>query len=350
LFQVKNNQPLTPPTFTMGSSQSSHADKHDTNSTKRSMPEGVRGRKSSIQKGASVPHLRSSVVSLESHEMYAVDATAENTHHEDDMHLHPTPEVEHVLDSETELESSDEEEEDDEFDSGDEIGDDEWEERLLILEEARQLKKVAEFFLHPEEPVLSNSSSRCYFKRASAPSPLSKEEADEQAAVLEDAAALKKLAVDYLHPEKGVETVDASVCARNYFTRASGPDYEDPEEAEEHARILADLQQLKQAAVHFLHPELPVETTDATVFGRNYFSRPSAPEYESEVDMEERDLVLADMRALKQSAARFLHPELPAFLNKVSERVRIPSLTRSSTRTMCVQRVALFGSTALNGW
>jgi len=104
----------------MGSSQSSHADKHDTNSTKRSMPEGVRGRKSSIQKGASVPHLRSSVVSLESHEMYAVDATAENTHHEDDMHLHPTPEVEHVLDSETELESSDEEEEDDEFDSGDE--------------------------------------------------------------------------------------------------------------------------------------------------------------------------------------------------------------------------------------
>ena len=104
----------------MGSSQSSHADKHGTNSVKRSSPEGVRGRKSpSIQKGASVPHLRASVVSLESRELTGLDVTAEESVHEDDVYLHPVPVDEHVLDSETDLESSDEEDEDD-FESGDE--------------------------------------------------------------------------------------------------------------------------------------------------------------------------------------------------------------------------------------
>ena len=103
----------------MGSSQSSHADKHGTKSVKHSSPEGVRGRKSpSIQKRTSVPHLRSSVLSLESQELTALEATAEESLHEDDVHLHPAPQDEHNLESEAELVSSDDEEED--FESEDE--------------------------------------------------------------------------------------------------------------------------------------------------------------------------------------------------------------------------------------
>ena len=108
----------------MGSSQSSHADKHGTKSVKHSSPEGVRGRKSpSIQKGTSVPYLRSSVVSVESRELTALEVTAEESLHEDDVHLHPALADEQFLESEVELVSSDEEDEDeDDFESSDEEG------------------------------------------------------------------------------------------------------------------------------------------------------------------------------------------------------------------------------------
>ena len=187
--------------------------------------------------------------------------------------------------------------------------DEEWEERLRILEDARQLKQVAEFFLHPEEPVQANSSSRCYFDRAAAPEVLSEEEAEERAAVLEEAAALKKLAVDFLHPEQPVQTTDAFAFGRNYFTRASAPEQE--EDAEERALIMADLKALKQSAVDYLHPEIPIQTTDPTACGRNYFTRASAPAYETEEEAEERERVMADLQALKQSAVDFMHPEIP---------------------------------------
>jgi len=99
----------------MGSSQSSHADKHGSKSAKHSTPEGVRGRKSIPQKGASVPHLRESVISLESRELSAIDATAAENLHEDDVHLYPTPEEAQDIDT-----ASESEDETDEEESGDE--------------------------------------------------------------------------------------------------------------------------------------------------------------------------------------------------------------------------------------
>jgi hypothetical protein len=51
---------------------------------------------------------------------------------------------------------------------------------------------------------------------------------------------------------------------------------ESADEAEERARIFADAKMLKRLAVDFLHPELPVVTSDATALGRNYYDRPAA--------------------------------------------------------------------------
>merc|ERR1711862_986533 len=67
-----------------------------------------------------------------------------------------------------------------------------------------------------------------------------------------------------------------SACGRNYFSRPSAPLQESFEDAEERARILEEAKQLKKLAVDYLHPELPVQTTDPSVFGRNYYDRPSA--------------------------------------------------------------------------
>merc|ERR1719216_831688 len=50
------------------------------------------------------------------------------------------------------------------------------------------------------------------------------EDSKERAQILADAAALKKLATDYLHPEIRVTTSDSCAYGRNYFTRASAPD------------------------------------------------------------------------------------------------------------------------------
>lgn len=83
-------------TLTMGSSQSSHANKHEFKNAKRSMPEGVRGRKSSAynSKGVPLPRLRESAVSIESQELSNVieglhhDPTADETLHDDDIGLH----------------------------------------------------------------------------------------------------------------------------------------------------------------------------------------------------------------------------------------------------------------------
>ena len=131
-------------------------------------------------------------------------------------------------------------------------------ERLRILEDARQLKQLAAAFLHPERPVEveSTSCARCYFDRHSAPEQESNEEAEERRAVLEDAAALKRLAVDYMHPEMHVESSDMTSCARCYFDRPSVPQQESVEDAEERALILEDVKSLRRAAFEYLHPEV----------------------------------------------------------------------------------------------
>ena len=151
---------------------------------------------------------------------------------------------------------------------------------------------------------------RNYFNRPSAPETEDDEFADERAEILEEAAALKKLAMDFLHPEAGVKAEDATLFGRNYFGRISSPEVESWEEAEERVHILVDAASLKQLAIDYMHPEVAVKAEDATLFGRNYFNRPSAPETEDAEFANERAAVLAEMAALKKLAVDYMHPEI----------------------------------------
>jgi hypothetical protein len=141
-----------------------------------------------------------------------------------------------------------------------------------------QLKKLAVDYLHPENPVVTTDSfamGRNYFTRPSAEE--YEDDVEERNQILEDMKQLKQLAVDYLHPETPVVTSDVFATGRNYFTRPSAEEYEDEEDAEELVQILEDMKQLKQLAIDYQHPENPVKTTDPTAMGRNYFDRASAP-------------------------------------------------------------------------
>jgi len=190
----------------------------------------------------------------------------------------------------------------------------EMEERNMILEEAALLKQYATFHLHPELPVKTTDANACgrnYFTRASAPEQDTCEEAEERMMVLAEAAELKKYAGYHLHPEKPVVASGLMACGRNYFTRASAPEQDTFAEAEERMLVLQEAALLKQYATFHLHPELPVKTTDANACGRNYFSRPSALEYDSLEEMEERIKILEEAALLEQYATFHLHPELP---------------------------------------
>ena len=173
-----------------------------------------------------------------------------------------------------------------------------------------ELKRLAQDYLCPERPVDIDPSlcGRNYFSRISA------EEYDdvvtslERQQILQDMKEMKKLAVDYLHPELPVKTSDQCATGRSYFSRPSAAPYDDDDEAQERERILADAAALKKFAVDYLHPEVPVRTTDPFATGRNYFSRTSAFSGE---EASERDRVLDDMAALKKHAVDYLHPELP---------------------------------------
>jgi len=185
-------------------------------------------------------------------------------------------------------------------------------ERAQALADAQQLKQLAVDYLHPEIKVTATDPStlgRNYFSRPSAPEQTTEEEEAAFAEVMQDVKELKKLAEDYLHPERPVE-VDPSALGRNYFSRPSAPEQTTEEEEAERAQVLADAQQLKQLAVDYLHPEIKVTVTDPSALGRNYFSRPSAPEWTTEEDEAERAQILADAQQLKKLATDYLHPEV----------------------------------------
>ena len=185
--------------------------------------------------------------------------------------------------------------------------------RAMVLADTVALRQAAVDYMHPELGVVTSdgtATARCYFDRPSAPEQESYEEAEERAAILADALALKKLAVDYMHPELGVVTSDGTATARCYFDRASAPEQESYDEAEERAMVLADALALKKLAVDYMHPELGVVTSDGTATARCYFDRPSAPEQESYEQAEERAMVLADAIALKKLAVDYMHPEI----------------------------------------
>lgn len=195
------------------------------------------------------------------------------------------------------------------------------EEMKVILAEAKRLRFMAHAFLHPEEPVQSTGlcfCDGCYYDRPSAPVRLSKEEADEQAQILEDAASLSTVAHTYAHPEDPVVTSDPTATARCYYGRPSAPEQLSYEEAEEQAQIMKDLAALRKAAKDFLHPEVGVTHSDPECFGRNYFTRYDAPEQLSYEDAEEQAIILADAAALKKRAAWYLHPELPVEVSSIA--------------------------------
>ena len=83
------------------------------------------------------------------------------------------------------------------------------------------------------------------------------------------------------------DTSDPTLYGRNYFDRASSPEVED-EDIEERALILSEVIALKKAAVDYAHPEVGVSSSDPSVHGCNYFNRFSASEVEDEdEDIEE---------------------------------------------------------------
>eukprot|EP01083_Nonionella_stella_P176979 620739_1 len=184
--------------------------------------------------------------------------------------------------------------------------------RRQVLADAAALKQLAVDYAHPESAVTTMdpaATARCYFDRASAPAQESLEETEYRRQVLEDAAALKQLAVDYAHPEIGVVNTDATATARCYFDRASAPEQESLEEAEYRQQVLADAAALKKLAIDYAHPELGVVTSDPAATARSYFDRASAPAQESLEEAEYRRQVLADAAALKQLAVDYAHPE-----------------------------------------
>lgn len=193
--------------------------------------------------------------------------------------------------------------------------DEEWNERLRVLQDIRSLKKVAGWFRHPEAPIETRTGTamcaRCYFDRASAPESVSIEEVKEQEAIMADIYALKSQAQAFLHPERPVVVEDPSAFGRNYFYRPSAPEQEDEDDAEERELILQDMARLKQIAVDYLHPEHLVVAADPVVFGRCYYDRQSAPEKESFGAAEERARILAEAKQFKVQAELWNHPEAP---------------------------------------
>ena len=183
-------------------------------------------------------------------------------------------------------------------------------ERHQVLEDARLLKQYATFYLHPELPVVTTdymATGHNYFDRPSALVQATREEMEERDAVLKDSTLLKQFAKMYLHPELPVTTTDPTACARCYFGRPSAPEQETRDEMEEHNQIMEDVQSLKLYAKFYLHPELPVETRDETACARCYFDRPSAPDRESWELAEERHLILGEAAQLEALAQMHLH-------------------------------------------
>merc|ERR1712166_189357 len=122
--------------------------------------------------------------------------------------------------------------------------------------------------------------------------------------VLADVAALKELATDYHHPEVGVESVDSTCFGRNYFNSL---DVDESNDDNERKAVLAEVSALKKLAVDYHHPEVGVEFVDPTCFGRNYFN--SLDSVES-IDDNEQKTIFAEAAALKKLSADYHHPEV----------------------------------------
>merc|ERR1712157_393210 len=179
-----------------------------------------------------------------------------------------------------------------------------------ILADAAALKALSVGHMHPERKVTTTGATayaRNYFNRPSAPEEEYDEDAQERTRIFADAASLKQLAVDYMHPECLASTIDPTAYASNYFDRASAEEREMSEESNERAKVLAEAEMLKEVAMGYLLPEVGVKGVNATAFGRGYFSRHGAEEEEE--DSAERAQVLAEAMELKKLAVDRMGPE-----------------------------------------
>jgi hypothetical protein len=181
-------------------------------------------------------------------------------------------------------------------------------ERERVLSEMALLKQVVDWHLHLEKKIEVDPASfgRNYFSSLSAPKDEDDNVSDERERVLSELAELKKVAEWHLHPEKKIE-VDPASFGRNYFSSLSAPEDEDDDLSDERERVLSEMAELKKVAEWHLHPEKKIEVDPAS-FGRNYFLSVSAPEDEDDLD-DERERVLSELASLKQVADWHLHPE-----------------------------------------
>merc|ERR1719389_8980 len=147
--------------------------------------------------------------------------------------------------------------------------------------------------------VYATACGRNFFSRPSAPQFEADDELEEERLrILADAKQLKEVAGWYANPDQPVKS-DGFATARNFFTRPSAPEYS--EDAEESERILAEANELKEVAGWYANPEQPVKS-DGFASARNYFTRSSAPEQEED-DVEECKKILAEA---KQERARII--------------------------------------------
>merc|ERR1711983_686789 len=167
------------------------------------------------------------------------------------------------------------------------------EERVQILADAAALKKEALYYNCPEAPVHVDPTAfgRNFFM-ADSDSEVDEKEHEQ---ILVEATMLKELATNYQHPEVKVDSSDATLFGRNYFNRFDSSNVVSKEDAEERAQILADAAALKKEAVYYNSPEAPVHV-DPTAFGKNFFTADS----NSEVDEKEREQILVEATMLKE--------------------------------------------------
>jgi hypothetical protein len=169
--------------------------------------------------------------------------------------------------------------------------------RKEALADAEALKMYAHFHMHPEEPVQTTDAYACernFFERPSAPERETQEEAEEHHQILEDARQLENL----------VQLQNTGhVLEKDYFHSdcmdEEDIDYDVMTNEAERKEILADVEALKTFAHFHLHPEEPVQTTDAYACERNFFDRPSAPERETQEEAEEHHRILEDARRIE---------------------------------------------------
>merc|ERR1719350_1877602 len=90
--------------------------------------------------------------------------------------------------------------------------------------------------------------------------------------ILADADSLKKGAIQYAHPENTIKAADPTLFGRNYYSRPSASETVTKEETDAKAVIFEDVISLKNNVKSYSHPEISVEGVESTVFGKNYFS------------------------------------------------------------------------------